>query len=165
MPLYALLQIEKLKEGISFFFPKDAISLLSPWELELIVCGDNNVPINELKKHCRFDPKDRSSKMLWEVLEEFSSEERMLFVKFATGRMGLPPPGSKWHSDLTINWVHTNGKDDKLLPLPTAATCSSVIRIPRYSSKKWMAKKIRAAILFGAEIDTDRQPNFAEIVP
>ena len=157
-------QLDWLKEGISYFFPPDALFLLSPWELELIVCGDNSVSVSELKKHCRFDSKDKSSKMLWQVLESFSSEERMLFIKFATGRMGLPPPGSKWHSDLTISWVQTNVRDDAAMPLPTAATCSSTIRIPRYSTEEWMAKKIRAAIVFGVDIDTDRQVNFSDIV-
>lgn len=158
------LQLDWMKEGISYFFPPDALFLLSPWELELIVCGDNTIPIAELKKHCRFDANDRSSKMLWQVLETFSPEERMLFIKFATGRMGLPPPGSKWHSDLTITWVQSNVKDDAMMPLPTAATCSSTIRIPRYSTEEWMGKKIRAAIVFGVDIDTDRQVNFADIV-
>ena len=157
-------QLDWLKEGISYFFPPDALFLLSPWELELIVCGDNNVPVSELKKHCRFDSKDKSSKMLWHVLESFSAEERMLFIKFATGRMGLPPPGSKWHSELTITWVQPTVKDDAAMPLPTAATCSSTIRIPKYSTEEWMAKKIRAAIVFGVDIDTDRQVNFADIV-
>jgi E3 ubiquitin-protein ligase HERC1 len=157
-------QLDWLKQGISYFFPLDALFLLSPWELELIVCGDNSVPVAELKKHCRFDQKDKSSVMLWHVLESFSAEERMLFIKFATGRMGLPPPGSRWHSDLTIVWVPSNLRDDAVMPLPTAATCSSTIRIPRYTSEEWMAKKIRAAIVFGVDIDTDRQVDFADIV-
>jgi E3 ubiquitin-protein ligase HERC1 len=158
-------QLDCLKEGISYFFPPDALFLLSPWELELLVCGDNNVSVTELKKHCRYDAKDKSSIMLWRVLESFSPEERMLFVKFATGRMGLPPPGSRWHSDLTVHWIQPGIKDDAAMPLPTAATCSSTIRIPRYSTEEWMAKKIRAAIVFGADIDADRQVNFADIVP
>ena len=158
-------QLDWLKEGISYFFPNDAIALLSPWELELIICGDNTIPINELKKHCKYDSKDPSSQMLWEVLENFSSEERMLFIKFATGCMGLPPPGTKWHNDLTIKWVQTNNDDDKSKPLPTASTCSSIIRIPRYSTKKYMSKKILAAITFGVDIDTDRHVNFSDIVP
>lgn len=157
-------QLDWLKEGITYFFPPDALFLLSPWELELIVCGDNQIPVSELKKHCRFDSKDKSSKMLWRVLESFSPEERMLFIKFATGRMGLPPPGSKWHSDLNIFWVQSNVKDDAAMPLPTATTCSSSIKIPKYSTEEWMAKKIRAAIVFGVDIDTDRQVNFADIV-
>jgi hypothetical protein len=157
-------QLDWLKEGLSYFFPPDALFLLSPWELELIVCGDNTIPVQELERHCRYDQKDKSSAMLWRVLETFSAEERMLFIKFATGRMGLPPPGSRWHSDLTIVWVQSPVRDDAAMGLPTAATCSSTIRIPRYSSEEWMARKIRAAIEFGVDIDTDRQVNFADIV-
>ncbi|KAH0793030.1 putative E3 ubiquitin-protein ligase HERC1 [Histomonas meleagridis] len=159
------LQLDRLKEGIRYFFPEEATSLLSPWELELLVCGDMKVSVDDLKKHCKYDAKDHSTQMLWEVLEGFSPEERMLFIKFATGRMGLPPPGMKWHSELSIVWVQAHAIDDQQMPLPTAATCSSSIRIPRYSTKEWMARKIRAAILFGTEIDTDRQVDFSQIAP
>jgi hypothetical protein len=157
-------QLDWLKKGISYFSPPDALFLLSPWELELIVCGDNSVPVTELKKHCRFDQKDKSSVMLWHVLESFSAEERMVFIKFATGRMGLPPPGAQWPSDLMIVWVLSNLRDDTVMLLPTVAICSSTIRIPRNASEEWMAKKIRAAIVFGVDIDADRQMNFADIV-
>ena len=158
-------QLDWLRNGVRQFFPANAMVLLSPWELELIVCGDNAVPVSELKKHCKYNKHDVLSEWLWQVLEEFSPEERMLFIKFATGRMGLPPAGSRWHSDLSIVWVPSNIKNDADMPLPTAVTCLSAIRIPRYTTKEWMAKKIRAAIFFGADIDTDRQANFREIVP
>jgi len=157
-------QLEWLKEGMCYFLPVDALTLLSPWELELLICGDNTVPVSVLKQFCVFDLKEKCSSMLWNVLEKFSPEERMLFIKFSTGRMGLPPPGRKWHSNLTIHWISHGNKPDSEMPLPTSTTCSSTIRIPKYSTEECMSKKIKAAICFGGDIDADRQVNYAEIV-
>jgi hypothetical protein len=78
--------------------------------------------------------------MLLEVLEEFTPDERRLLIKFSCGRMGLPPPGHKWSSQLSINFADTN-LPDPVKSLPKAPTCSSSITIPRYQKKElWLQK-------------------------
>lgn len=156
--------LQSLRRGILHFFPLDAVTLLSSWELELFVSGDTNVSVDELKKCCKYDASDKSSIMLWKVIESFTPNERMLFIKFATGRMGLPSPGMSWHSSLTITWLPLQGRTDESAELPTAQTCSSTIKIPRYTTEESMAKKIRTAILYGGEIVNDRTQNAADIV-
>ena len=146
-------QLNKIKEGISQLLAIDVLKFLSPWELEVFVCGNNDIPISELKKQCIYDEDDPSSEILWQILEEFTPAERMLFIKFATGRMGLPPIGSHWQSRLKIIWVTPKGDHDAEMDLPTATTCASTIRIPRYRTKDGMAKKLRTAIVFGVDID------------
>ena len=138
-------------------FPPTIASILTPWELELFICGDSKCPVEEMKKVIVFDGGSEQSKdMLWKVLESFTPDERMLFIKFGCGRMGLPPPGSKWEKKLNINWK-SSSKPDPLKPLPTAATCSSKMTIPEYQTEEWMAKKLRAAITLGANIDQDNE--------
>ena len=156
-------QLEQLRKGFNLIFPPSAASILAPWELELLICGDNSCPVNELKKHCSFNSDESHIEMLWSVLEEFTPEERMLFIKFGCGRMGLPPPGMSWSQKLSIQFRGINDKPDPMKPLPTAATCSSQMMIPRYDSKEWMAKKIRTAITLGADIDQDRNANIHEL--
>ncbi|OHT14760.1 hypothetical protein TRFO_03035 [Tritrichomonas foetus] len=155
-------QLKHLAKGFNSFFPATAAIILSPWELELIVCGDNQCPVKEMKKNCSYRADDKHAIMLWEVLEEFTPEERMLFIKFGCGRMGLPPPGMSWPSKLQIQF-RSVVKIDAQKPLPTAATCNNMIIIPRYDSKEWMAKKIRTAITLGADIDQDRNANIQEL--
>ncbi|EAX99209.1 hypothetical protein TVAG_236540 [Trichomonas vaginalis G3] len=156
--------LTSLRRGILHFLPTDAVTLLSSWELELFVSGDTNVSVDELKKCCKYDAMDKSSIMLWKVIESFTPNERMLFIKFATGRMGLPSPGMSWHSSLTITWLPLQGRTDENAELPTAQTCSSTIKIPRYTTEESMAKKIRTAIFYGGEIVNDRTQNAADIV-
>ncbi|EAX94171.1 hypothetical protein TVAG_315770 [Trichomonas vaginalis G3] len=155
--------LEQLRRGFNFFFPAPAASILAPWELELIICGDNECPIEDMKRNCSFPANDPSSTMLWDALEGFTPEERMLFIKFGTGRMGLPPPGSKWMTPLQIQFKMSEAQDAQK-PLPTAMTCNSTMIIPRYSSVEMMAKKIRTAITFGADIQQDHAANFDDVV-
>ena len=144
-------------------FAPSAASILTPWEIELLICGDNQCPVEELKKNCSFDSDDRHVKMLWEVLDSFTPEERMLFIKFGCGRMGLPPPGMKWQSNLNIRFKEFYNTEDSVMPLPTAVTCNSKVTIPRYSPTEWMAKKIRTAITMGADIDQDRNAHINDL--
>jgi hypothetical protein len=158
--------LEAMLEGFSIFFSKSMRRLLSPWELEVFVCGDMTVPVEELKRHCRIDQADIPQiGMLWRVLERFTPEERMMFIKFATGRMGLPPPGMKWNHILCIRFdvslTHTGKIDSRL---PVASTCSSTISIPLYSSEEIMEKRLRAAIWYGCDIERDRDLEAHELV-
>lgn len=155
-------QLEELRKGFNYFFPSSAATILAPWELELLICGDNQCPVSEMKKNFQYSSEESHIDMLWSVLEEFTPKERMLFIKFGCGRMGLPPPGMFWPQKLSIQFKTVNDSDP-LKPLPTAATCSSQMTIPRYDTKEWMAKKIRAAITLGADIDQDRNANIRDL--
>jgi hypothetical protein len=53
------------------------------------------VDLSELRKNCQVERSDHEQ-MLWRVLETFSNDDRMLFIKFGSGRMSLPPPGMRW---------------------------------------------------------------------
>ena len=156
-------QINALREGFYIFFPKNAVSILAPWELELVICGDNECPIDILKRNCSYPQNDTHSDMLWSVLETFTPVERMLFIKFGTGKMGLPPPGTKNVTPLQIQFKLSEVPDE-LKPLPTSQTCNFLIVIPRYSTPQAMAKKIKTAITFGADIQ-DQHANPHAIHP
>ena len=157
-------QLDALRKGFNFFFESSVAALLSPWELELLICGDNQCPVSELKKHCIYDNNDEHVQRLWKILEEFTPEERMLFIKFGCGRMGLPPPGMSWSSKLQIQFRSTDSRPDAAKPLPTAATCSSTMSIPRYTTDEWMARKLRAAITCAADIEQDHQAIVSDLV-
>ena len=155
--------MDALAEGMSIFIPTKVRQFLAPLELRLLCCGENEVSVAELKKQCRVDTNEHS-KMLWEVLERFTPHERLLFIKFATGRMGLPPPGMRWPNQLVIRF-------DAMLPrniadsrLPTASTCSSTIVIPPYSSADVMERRLRTAITFGCDIERDHDMDANEVV-
>ncbi|CAN0055567.1 unnamed protein product, partial [Sphacelaria rigidula] len=71
-------------------------------ELELLLCGIPEIDVSEWKRHTRYLGDYRRSaeehrviKWFWEVLDEFSEEEKARFLQFCTGTSRLPPHGFK----------------------------------------------------------------------
>jgi hypothetical protein len=147
--------LKKMKEGFSMFLSNACTFMVTPDELKSFICGAVEIPIRELKQLIQTaNATPDEEKMLFDVLEEFSVDERMLFIKFATGKMSVPAPGASWNGSLNVEFVKLK---PKLPPyrLPVAATCSSTVSIPRYPSKKVLAEKLRTAITYGSDIVLD----------
>ena len=155
-------QLQKIGEGFHFLLPSSGILGILPWELELMVCGSNDCPVSQMKQHIEVHGADPSVSMLWSVLESFTPKERMLFIKFGCGRMGLPPPGTSWPTPLVIHFV-LDTRPDKAKSLPQSMTCQSTITMPYFSSPEWMAKKIRAALQYSASIDLDLNARVSDV--
>jgi E3 ubiquitin-protein ligase HERC1 len=149
--------LNAIKAGFwSFLRPSPSYFL--PEEVELLVAGQPACPIEEMKKHIVV-PDNSLGKMLWRVLESFTTDERMMFIKFGCGRMSLPAPGLTWSSHLKVHFaaLPSTPGGDQLLPM--AGTCSWTIIIPAYPTEEMMAARLRVAITWGGEIDTDRAPD------
>lgn len=138
-----------LRRGVEHFMPREALHVLSPWELEYFVRGESEITVDDIKRCCKYEEVDNNNQMLWKVLESLSNEERMLFIKFTSGRMTLP----SFSSFINIQWVPSS--ED----LPVAATCSSTIKIPRYKDEATLKKKLLTAVLYGGDIVMDRHMN------
>ena len=81
------------REGISRLIPGPLLSVLTGARLEEMVCGAPHVSVSALKQISRYrdmDEHDQVIKWLWEVLTEFDDPERVLFLKFVSGRSRLP---------------------------------------------------------------------------
>lgn len=69
-------------------------------------------------------------KWLWSILESFSNAERVLFMRFVSGRSRLPANLADFSQRFQVMKV-----DRPLNGLPTAQTCFFQLRLPPYSSK------------------------------
>lgn len=59
----------------------------------LQVCGSPDIPLNLLKSVATYKGIDATASLIqwfWEVMEEFSTTERSLFLRFVWGRTRLP---------------------------------------------------------------------------
>uniref|UniRef100_A0A3Q2YVJ1 HECT domain-containing protein n=1 Tax=Hippocampus comes TaxID=109280 RepID=A0A3Q2YVJ1_HIPCM len=64
-----------------------------PQHLEQLVCGLPEVSVETLKKLVRYRDIAESHQLVawfWQSLEEFTNEERVLFLRFVSGRSRLP---------------------------------------------------------------------------
>jgi len=150
-------QIQAIKRGLSQIIPVGVLSLFAWSEVEAVVCGKPEVDVEQLRKHTKYEgyrDDDLMVQMFWEVLKEFTSKERCLFLRFASGRERLPSESELQQSGtkaaLTISRVFADTDS-----LPTASTCFSTLSLPRYTSQEIMKKQLLIAITHCSSIDSD----------
>lgn len=121
--------------------------ILTPDDLEQLICGQRSLDFNELKNYCiyanGFTPTSNLVKWFWEiVLEEWNDEQRRALLSFATGSDRAPVNGLKAMKFYLIKDME-NTND---LKLPTSHTCFNQLVVPDYSSKDILRAKLLAAI-------------------
>jgi len=154
-------QIRAIKKGLNAVVASHMLSLFSPYDLELMVCGDPEINIELLRKHTVYrgvSPSSPLIKNLWKCLESFNTEERQMFLRFVWGRSRLPVAESDWNQQFTVHALRAG--DDKL---PIAHTCFFSLELPNYSSYEILRKKIVFAIFNCMAIDVDFNPNNSQL--
>lgn len=120
--------------------------LLKPEELELIICGIQELNFIELEKAAHYEDgynKNSSTvKLFWEVLHSFSEEEKKKFLFFVTGCDRAPINGL---GSLEITISRFGPDSDKL---PCAHTCFNHLLLPDYNNKEKISKCLRKAISY-----------------
>ncbi|KAH9513367.1 putative E3 ubiquitin-protein ligase herc1 [Bulinus truncatus] len=146
-------QVQLIREGMAGIIPVPLLTLLTAPALEKLVCGTDEVNIEVLQKVVRYRGIDENHVLVrwfWAVLESFTNEERIQFLRFISGRTRLPSNPA----DITQRFqimTSDRGRDS----LPTSQTCFFQLRLPAYSSQAAMASKLRYAINHCRSIDMD----------
>uniref|UniRef100_A0A674AQA8 HECT domain-containing protein n=1 Tax=Salmo trutta TaxID=8032 RepID=A0A674AQA8_SALTR len=86
-------QVAVVREGMSWIIPVPLLSLLTAKQLEQMVCGMPEISVDVLKKVVRYrevEEHHTQVQWFWQTLEDFSNEERVLFMRFVSGRSRLP---------------------------------------------------------------------------
>ncbi|XP_035381674.1 probable E3 ubiquitin-protein ligase HERC1 isoform X2 [Electrophorus electricus] len=146
-------QVAAVREGMSWIVPVPLLSLLTARHLEQMVCGLPEISVDVLKKVVRYREVEEQQQLVqwfWQTLEEFSNEERMLFMRFVSGRSRLPANTADISQRFQIMKV-----DRPYDSLPTSQTCFFQLRLPPYSSQSLMAERLRYAINNCRSIDMD----------
>uniref|UniRef100_A0A1A7WGI3 HECT-type E3 ubiquitin transferase n=1 Tax=Iconisemion striatum TaxID=60296 RepID=A0A1A7WGI3_9TELE len=146
-------QVAAVREGMSWIVPVPLLSLLTAKQLEQMVCGMPEICCNVLKKVVRYREVDEQHSLVqwfWQTLEEFSNEERVLFMRFVSGRSRLPANTADISQRFQIMKV-----DRPYDSLPTSQTCFFQLRLPPYSTQAVMAERLRYAINNCRSIDMD----------
>ena len=91
--------------------------------------------------------------LLWAVLEDFTPEQRTLFLAFIWSRTRLPPTEDDWGDQcMKIHTLECNQPDQHL---PVAHTCFFSMEWPRYTNKQIATAKLDYAIRNCTDIDVD----------
>jgi hypothetical protein len=86
-------QCDAIRQGILDVIPEAVLNLLTWQELGLLVCGKPEIDISLLKRHTDFlnvHSGEPYIEWFWQILEEFSQEERRALIRFCWGQERLP---------------------------------------------------------------------------
>ena len=148
-------QMQAIRKGFEIIFPTTVMGILTAREVEYRIIGPTEIDIEQLKKLTTYQSCDEENEYVqrfWRVFDNFTQEERSLYLKFVWGRSRLPPPDASSIQKHTIYLMHGEGHDGKL---PEAHTCFFQIDLPKYTKDSICRDKIVYAIEMCGEIDTD----------
>ncbi|KAJ0407736.1 hypothetical protein P43SY_009073 [Pythium insidiosum] len=126
---------------------KEYIDLRFKWivvfdhqELELLICGIPDIDVQDWKNNTIYvgERDEKVTAWFWNVIDEFSNEQKARLLQFTTGSARVPVQGFK---ALTMNdgricpfAIQCVSKDECLYP--RAHTCFNRIDLPKYDSEK-----------------------------
>lgn len=149
-------QLEKFIEGFSRVFPYKNLLLFLPEELcDLFGRVHEDWSPQTLYSYLIADHgytmDSPPVKELISIMTGFNEQEKRVFLQFLTGSPKLPLGGFKaLKPKFTVVLKHA---EDGLQPddyLPSVMTCANYLKLPKYSSKEVMRKKIIQAMEEGA---------------
>jgi ubiquitin-protein ligase E3 A len=118
--------------------------MLRPEELELIICGSQNLNFFELEKSAKYDDGYEKHSLtivhFWEIVHSLSIENQKRFLLFLTGCDRAPINGL---GSLVITISRFGPDSDKL---PCAHTCFNHLLLPDYKNKEKLRERLIIAI-------------------
>lgn len=138
-------QFRAFKRGFQMVTDDSPIKLLfRPEEVELLVCGSQNLDFAALEETTEYDGGYLSDtpivRWFWELVHEFSPDQKKKLLEFTTGSDRVPIGGL---SKLKLV-IARNGPDSDRLP--TAHTCFNVLLLPEYDNKEKLEDRLLKAI-------------------
>ena len=144
-----------VRRGISAIVPINLLNMFNWKQVEVMVCGAPDINLDLFMKNTEYDGIERGAPCVgffWEVLREFTPQQRSLFLRFVWGRSRLPASGDFRKFKLTR--LNKGGNIDDYLPV--SHTCFFQLDLPAYSTKEIMKDKLLYAITHCQAIDLDR---------
>lgn len=156
-------QMEAFRAGFNQVFDITTLQIFSPDELDYLLCGRRELwEAETLADHIKFDhgytAKSPAVINLLEIMGEFTPEQQRAFCQFVTGAPRLPPGGlAVLNPKLTIVRKHSSSANANASnaagasesaddDLPSVMTCANYLKLPPYSTKEIMYRKLLYAI-------------------
>ncbi|EFN57786.1 hypothetical protein CHLNCDRAFT_21324 [Chlorella variabilis] len=121
-----------------------ALTLFTPAELELLVCGLPHLDFEALQAVAKYEggysAEHQEVRWFWEVLHSLSLEQKRAFLMFTTGS-DRAPVGGLGKLPLLIQRAGPDSDN-----LPTSHTCFNSLLLPEYASKDRLRAKLLTAV-------------------
>ncbi|XP_041367987.1 probable E3 ubiquitin-protein ligase HECTD2 isoform X2 [Gigantopelta aegis] len=135
-------QFQAFYHGFHSVCASNALIMLRPEEVEMLVCGSPTLDMSELKKVTSYDgytAQDHTVKFFWDVVLAWSPDLQKKLLLFTTGSDRVPVGGM---AEMSFKITRVSGQE----LLPMAHTCFNQLVLPAYKSKRILKQKLTAAI-------------------
>ncbi|KAF8083082.1 hypothetical protein N665_0792s0011 [Sinapis alba] len=155
-------QLEAFRSGFNQVFDITSLQIFTPSELDYLLCGRRELwEAETLAEHIKFDhgytAKSPAIVNLLEIMGELTADQQRAFCQFVTGAPRLPPGGlavlnpkltivRKQSSTSSATANGTGASETADDDLPSVMTCANYLKLPPYSTKEIMYKKLLYAI-------------------
>ncbi|MBN3302772.1 HECD2 ligase, partial [Amia calva] len=136
-------QFAEFYYGFHSVCASNALMLLRPEEVEILVCGSPDLDLNALQRVTQYEgysKTDPTIRCFWDVALGFPLELQKKLLHFATGSDRVPVGGML---DLNFKIAKNDVSTDWL---PISHTCFNQICLPPYKTKKEVKQKLTIAI-------------------
>ncbi|XP_027032796.2 ubiquitin-protein ligase E3C-like isoform X2 [Tachysurus fulvidraco] len=135
------------REGLANMLNLEWLRMFDQQEIQVLISGDNMlICLDDLKKFTKYSggyfPTHPVIKIFWDVVENFSNEEKHRLIMFVTGFSRPPVLGFKELDPAFC--IHNRGNN--LERLPTAGTCMNILNLPEFDDQQLMRIKLLQAI-------------------
>ena len=119
-------QVDAIRRGIAKIVPIQLLNLLTPLDLELLICGRNSIDVDLLRRHTKLSGVDPSAPHLeyfWQVLQEMDQFHRRQFIKFTWAQERLPLDDAEFIRTHTRLLIKPSNYPVPDMALPRSDTC------------------------------------------
>ncbi|NXM33955.1 WWP2 ligase, partial [Oxyruncus cristatus] len=142
-------QTKAFLDGFNEVVPLEWLRYFDEKELELMLCGMQEIDMNDWQKNTIYRHYTKNSKQIqwfWQVVKDMDNEKRIRLLQFVTGTCRLPVGGF-------AELIGSNGpqkfcidKVGKETWLPRSHTCFNRLDLPPYKSYEQLKEKLLYAI-------------------
>mmetsp|Transcript_36081 Transcript_36081/g.49486 ORF Transcript_36081/g.49486 Transcript_36081/m.49486 type:complete len:873 (-) Transcript_36081:113-2731(-) len=136
-------QFASFRNGFMMLCGGNALSLLKPEELELLVCGNPEIDFKKLEavsQYYGYTADSTTIRHFWDLVHSMKTEQKKKLLFFITGTNRVPFEGV---GQISLNISRGHGSKTSL---PTAHTCFNQIVIPNYQNRRLLEEKLIIAI-------------------
>ncbi|KRT83092.1 hypothetical protein AMK59_4293 [Oryctes borbonicus] len=143
-------QMDAFLNGFSELVPLGVIKLFDENELELLMCGIQNIDVKDWKQNTMYKGDYHSNHIVvqwfWRVVLSFPNEMRARLLQFVTGTSRVPMNGFKELYGSNGPQLFTIEKWGTIYNYPRAHTCFNRLDLPPYESYQQLREKLIKAI-------------------
>lgn len=152
-------QTNAFLRGLASIIQPSWLSMFNQGELQTLIGGtSSSLDIEDLRRNTLYGGvyvigddglEHPSVAMFWQVMRNFSDEERAAVLKFVTSTPRAPLLG---FSSLNPRFSIRDAGSDQTR-LPSTSTCVNLLKLPMYKDEEVLRTKLRQAVFSGAGFD------------